>query len=249
MTRRPCATRCSARGPAGQGDQLWCEGGLEVLAQQPVGRADVPRDVGRRRRTAHQRAAHRRDLLEQDGPVRHGPLDSRGQRERRGELRHGGPLAAELEAGDEVVQVVHVGEVVEHEAERHPGPRRDALCGRIGIAGANSSMSASATLCRVRCPRAGARRRRGSPAARQRRVPAACPRRRGPAGPGRGRGRRPCRPLRRPPPEEPGVTGIHLPVTGGIQRRPDSCARGQGCDGQSCKSQRCDGSFRLPGRR
>ncbi len=48
--------------------------------------------------------------------------------------RQVGPLPAQLEGRDEEIEVVHVGEVVEHEAERDAGLLGDRLGRRIGVA-------------------------------------------------------------------------------------------------------------------
>ena len=130
------ASRYSARAVGGSAVQLGAEGGLEVLEQQAVGRRHGFAHAGRGRRPAHQGTPDRRDLLEEGGPVADDRSICRSRREPGRPLGHVGPLAAQLQGGDEVVEVVHVGEVVEDEAERHPGPLGHGPRRRVRVAGA-----------------------------------------------------------------------------------------------------------------
>ena len=111
-----------ARELVGEGSQLGRERRLQVLQQQAVGGGDRGRHPVRRGHPAHEGAADRRDLFEERGAVGDGALDPRGQRELGRDAGHVGPLAPQLQRGHVVVEVVHVGEVVEHEAQRHAGP-------------------------------------------------------------------------------------------------------------------------------
>ena len=130
------APRCSARVLAGSASSSGGEGGLQVLPEQGVGGGHRPPHGGRRRCPADEGTPDLGGLLEERGPVRDRPFDPGRQREPRGQLGHVGPLAAELQGGDELVQVVHVGEVVEHEAERHAGPPGHRLRRGVRVAGA-----------------------------------------------------------------------------------------------------------------
>ena len=107
---------------------------LQVLEQHGVAGRDGRGDGGRRRGTPGHGAADGRDLLVERGAVRHHALDPGGQRQSLRHARQVGPLPAQLERRDIEVEVVHVGEVVEHEAERDAGLLGDRLRRRVGIA-------------------------------------------------------------------------------------------------------------------
>ena len=77
-----------------------------------------------------------RGLLEQGGPMPDRPFDADRQRQLGGQLGHLRPLAAEQQRGHELVEVVHVGKVVEDEAQRDTGAQCDRLRRRVRLAGA-----------------------------------------------------------------------------------------------------------------
>ena len=132
--RCPCAPRYSARLRRRQSRQLGGERGLQILEEQVVGGGQAPAATpGRRGCPADEGAPDLRDLLEERGPVRDGPFDPGRQRELGGQLRHVRPLAPELQGADELVEVVHVGEVVEHEAQatRRPAGPLPSPSGRV----------------------------------------------------------------------------------------------------------------------
>ena len=130
------APRYSVRALLGQSPSSGAKVALRSSSRRLSAARRASAHAGGRWRPADQGAPHRCDLLEERGPVRHRPLDPGRQGEPGGQPRHVGPLTAELERGHELVEVVHVGEVVEHEAQGDAGPLRHGLGRRVGVAGA-----------------------------------------------------------------------------------------------------------------
>ena len=83
----------------------------------------------------HQGTPHGRDLLVERGAVPDDALDLPVEAQPRGPLGQAGPQTAQLQRGDEVVEVVDVGEVVEDEAEGYPGPLGHGAGGGVRVAG------------------------------------------------------------------------------------------------------------------
>ena len=98
--------------------------------------ASASRTAGECRGAADKGAPDLRGLLEEGGTVRDRPFDAGRQRQPGGELGHVRPLAPEQQGGHGLVEVVHVGEVVEDETERDTGPPGHGLRRRVGLAGA-----------------------------------------------------------------------------------------------------------------
>ena len=130
------APRNSARAdsgrPSSSGAKVACRSSRKRASAAATARRTAG-DVGARH---DQGATDVGVLLEECGPVRHGALDAGRQREPGGELGHVGPLAAQLQRRHELVEVVHVGEVVEDEAERDAGAPGHGFGRRVRVAGA-----------------------------------------------------------------------------------------------------------------
>ena len=130
------ASRISIRTATGSGSSSGAKVALRFSRRRASAAATASRTPGEVGRPAHQGAPDGCDLLVEPGTVVHDPLDPPLERQRGGALRQVRPDAAELEGGDELVQLVHVGEVVEHEAERDAGLLGHRLGRRVRVAGA-----------------------------------------------------------------------------------------------------------------